>query len=115
VGLYAIVAGVLAVIVTPLLGLAYFGLADGVKELETSTVAWWADPAGDVAGGLLTFASANRVYSTYVQIVALLFPAVVICAFITRSRRTPRTRTERWGWRLALTGYSLMQPSCRST
>jgi hypothetical protein len=49
-------------------------------------------PARDVAGGLLTFASPDRVYSTYVQLVAQLLPALLICAFQTRARRTPRTR-----------------------
>lgn len=107
-GLYALLAAAAAVVFSPLLALSYFATADGAQELETETVSAWADPARDTVGGLLTWASADRVYSTYVQVFALLFPAVFLCARAVRARRPmPAGRLERSGWRIALAGYGL--------
>lgn len=108
VGLYAVIAAAVAIVVAPLLGLAYFATPAGAGE-ETGTVAAWADPARDLAGGLLTWASADRVYTTYTQAFALILPAILLCAWVTRARRThSESRLERWGWRLTLTAYSLL-------
>ncbi|MGI9017568.1 MAG: hypothetical protein ACR2HR_10785 [Euzebya sp.] len=44
----------------------------------------------------------------YTLVMALLFPAVFLTALATRARRPhPRTRPERIGWRITLTGYGL--------
>jgi hypothetical protein len=107
IGLYAAVAALIAVLLSPLLALSYFATEEGRAELETGTVAVWAEPGRELAGGLLTWASPDRVYATYWQVFALLIPAMFLCAHAARSRRSPRGRTERWGWRGALTGYAL--------
>lgn len=108
-GVYAAVAAAASLVLAPLLALAYFATPDGAGELETGTVSAWAEPARDAAGSLLTFASTDRVYSTYLQALAVLFPAILVCAWITRTRR-PRDggRLERWAWRVTLTGYALL-------
>jgi hypothetical protein len=107
-GLYAVCAAAGSVLFAPLLALSYFATDSGADELQAGTVAAWAEPARDLADGLLTWASPDRVYATYVQVFALLFPAVLICARVTRARRpAPHDRVERWGWRIALTGYGL--------
>ncbi len=106
-GLYATIAAAAALLLSPLLALSYFATGEGAEELELGTVSAWSDPAGDLAGGLLTWASPDRVYATYVQAFALLFPAIFLCARVIRARRTPAGRNERWGWRIALTGYAL--------
>jgi hypothetical protein len=106
-GLYAAIAAVAAVVLSPLLALSYFGIDEGREELESGTVSAWADPARDVVGGLLTWASPERVYATYVQAFALLFPAVLLCALAVRSQGSAGGRTERWGWRITLVGYGL--------
>jgi hypothetical protein len=106
-GLYAATAAVAAVVLSPLLALSYFATGDGAEQLETETVRAWADPARDVVGGLLTWASPERVYATYVEAVAVLFPAVFLCARAVRAHRFPARGNERWGWRIALTGYGL--------
>jgi hypothetical protein len=107
-GLYAMLAAAAAVAFAPLLALSYFGIDEGSDELSIGTVSAWADPARDLAGGLLTWASPERVYATYVQLFALLFPAVLLCALTTRAQRPPASaRLEQWGWRIALTGYAL--------
>lgn len=107
VGMYAVIAAAASVILAPLLALSYFATSDGGEELEVPTVSAWAEPGRDLAGGLVTFASADRVYSTYLQVFALLFPAVFLCAWALRAQRPPSTGPGRWGWRLALLGYLL--------
>jgi len=108
VGLYAAIAGVAAIVVSPLLAMSYFGIDDGKSELDSATVSWWADPGRDAAEGLLTFASANRVYATYIQVFSLLLPSLFLCAWAVRRRRRPGEGLERWGWRVALVGYALL-------
>jgi hypothetical protein len=109
VGLYAVVAGVAAVVISPLLAMSYFGIEDGADELDSATVSAWADPGRDIADGLLTFASADRVYATYIQIFSLLMPALFLCAWTVRRRRTgTEGRIERWAWPLALVGYACL-------
>jgi hypothetical protein len=107
-GLYAVLAAAASLVFAPLLALSYFGIDEGADELSAKTVSAWAGPARDLAGGLLTWASPDRVYATYVQVFALLFPAVLLCARATHARRpVPAARLERWGWRIALAGYWL--------
>jgi hypothetical protein len=108
IGLYAIVAAATGVLIEPLLAVAYFDTAEGVGQLDVATVAAWAVPARELFGGLVTWASADIVYNTYTLILALMFPAVLATALATRAGRPePRKRSERLGWRIALTGYGL--------
>ncbi len=106
-GLYAVVAAAIAVLVTPLLALSYFATAEGAAELEKQTVSVWAEPARDAFGGLLTWASADRVYGTYWLLFWVLFAGVFLCARAVHARRPAGGRLERWGWRTALVGYGL--------
>jgi len=107
VGLYASVAAAIAVVTAPLLAMSYFATSEGAKYLE-GTVAAWAEPGRDLVGGMVTWASADRVYATYTQVFALIVPAMFLCAFAVWRRRPPeRTRNERWGWGIALFGYGL--------
>jgi hypothetical protein len=108
-GRYAIGAAAAAVVVAPLLGLAWFATEDGSEALGTASVSWWADPARDALEPLLTWAGPDRVYATYVQLVALLWPAVVLSVRHAFVRRPARTRTERASWRVLLTGCLLLQ------
>lgn len=105
-GLYAMIAAGVALLVSPLLALSYFATNEGADELESGTVSAWADPARDLVGGLLTWASPERVYGTYFLLFWVLFPAVFLCARAVRGRRPDASgRLERWGWRMALFGY----------
>ena len=74
----AVGAAIAAVIISPLLALSYFGIPDGEGSLEQGSIAAWADPARTHLSGLLTWASPDRVYATYVQALGLLFPAVLL-------------------------------------
>lgn len=108
IGLYAVIAAIVWVLISPLLAMSYFAIDEGAEELEKGTVSAWADPGRDLVGGLLDWASADRVYATYLQAIALLFPAVFLCARAVRARRPADVRgSERWGWRIALFGYGL--------
>jgi hypothetical protein len=108
-GGYAMGAAAVAVVVAPLLGLAWFATPDGADALGSASVAWWAEPARHALDPLLTWAGANRVYATYVQLVALLWPAVLLSAWHAFRRRPARTRPERVAWRVLLAGSLLMQ------
>jgi hypothetical protein len=106
--LYSVVAATASLLLAPLLALSYFATEDGASQLKIGTVSAWAEPARDLAGGLLTFASPDRVYTWYGRAFVLVMPAVALVAWVARSRRpNPMNPAERWGWRLALTGYAL--------
>jgi hypothetical protein len=107
IGLYAAAAAAAAVVLSPLLALSYFATDGGAEELQNPTVSAWADPARDLVGGLLIWAPPERVYASYVQAFAVLFPAVFLCARAIRARRSPTSGVERWGWRIGLVGYGL--------
>lgn len=108
VGRYSPAAAVAWAVITPLLALAYFATQDGAEALEMATTAAWAEPARNIAGPLLTFASPDVVYSVYSFLLALLFSSIVLGAVVARSGRpAEQTRPERWGWRLAIGGYGL--------
>jgi hypothetical protein len=111
-GLYAAIAAMASVLLSPVLALSYFGIPDGAEQLHSGTVRAWAGPAHDLIGGLLTWAPPERVYATYVQAFALIFPAVFLCARAVRARRPAPGRNERWGWRIALTGYAWGASGC---
>jgi energy-converting hydrogenase Eha subunit A len=108
IGVYAVVAAATAILISPLLAMAYFATADGAEYLAVATVAAWAGPGRELLGGLVTWSSADRVYATYTQVMAVMFPAVFLTALATRAQRPqPRTRVERSGWGIALAGYAM--------
>jgi hypothetical protein len=108
-GLYAVAAAAASLVLTPLLALSFFATEGGAEELEKGTVEAWADPARELAGGLLTFASADTVYFVYLKSLILIGPALLIGALATRTLRPAGvTKPERWGWRIAIAGYTLL-------
>ena len=111
-GAYAVVAAGVAVVTSPLLALAWFATEDGAETAGAGTVVAWAEPARSALGPLLTFAEPDAVYATYTLVMAVALPAVPLAAIAARSERA-RTGTgpERWGWRLALTGYAVLAAS----
>jgi hypothetical protein len=108
-GLYAVAAAVASFAVTPLLAVAYFATDDGAEALETGSVSAWGRASARRLGPLLTFASDEAVYLTYLKLFGLLAPALVLCAVAAKSRRpVPAGRSEGWGWRLGLVGYTML-------
>jgi hypothetical protein len=88
--------------------LSYFATEDGASQLKIGTVSASAEPARDLAGGLLSFASPDRVYTWYGRAFVLVMPALALVTWVACSRRPdPPKLGERWGWRIALTGYTL--------
>jgi hypothetical protein len=107
-GLATVTATAASIVVAPLHALARFATADGASDLESPIVSAWAEPARIAAGRLLTFASPDTVYTTYGKFWLLFMASVVWCALAMRSQRPGvLSAGERWGWRLALTGYTL--------
>jgi hypothetical protein len=107
-GRYSVVSALAAVVIAPLFAVSYFATSEGAQYLAEPTIAWWAEPARRVLGGLVTFASPDRVYSTFLLLFTVAFGGLVACALMTRRLRPPeRTRPERWGWRITLGGYGL--------
>jgi hypothetical protein len=108
VSLYTAAASLADIVCAPLLAVAYFATKDGASELQAGSVSAWARPARDLFGGLETFASTQTVYDTYGRVYTLLMPALLLGALAAHTLRPSRvSRPERWGWRLALTGYGL--------
>jgi hypothetical protein len=108
VGIAAVAASAATVLIAPLHALARFATEDGASDLASPVVAAWARPAGEIAGGLLTFGDPDTVYTTYGKYWLIFMVAVLACALAMRARRpVPMRRAERWGWRIALAGYGL--------
>jgi hypothetical protein len=107
VGLYAALAALAAAVVSPLLALAYLSTSQGGNDIDSAPVSWWASPILRHAGSLVTWHTPDRAYATYTQALALLFPAVLLCALTARRCRGSVSRGEQWGWRVALGGYWL--------
>ena len=107
-GIAAVAASAATIVVAPLHALARFATEDGASDLESPIVSAWAGAAREMAGSLLTFSDPRTVYTTYGKFWLVFMAAVIGCALAMRKQRPAPIRTvERWGWRIALTGYSL--------
>jgi hypothetical protein len=109
-GLSAVVAAVASVALAPLNALARMQTESGRSDAENSLASWWAEPALAVLGPrVLDFADADTVYLTYGKFYAPAVLAVLACVLATRSRRPSSMNwSERWGWRLTITGYTIV-------
>jgi hypothetical protein len=109
-GLAAVVVALASVPLAPLNSLARMQTESGQSDLGNELTSWWAEPALQTLGPwLLDFADADTVYLTYGMFYAVAVAAVLGCMVAARSRRPgPLSRTETWGWRLALAGYAVM-------
>lgn len=90
--------------------LSRFATEDGKSDLDIAAVRVWAEPAADVLSPLLTWADPEAVYLTYGKLWLPVFVAFTLCAFVVRRRRQEHgvvRGAEKWGWRVALTGYVL--------
>ncbi len=103
VGKAAFVAAVAGTVLAPIAALSRFATDEGKEDLELPAVRAWAEPTADALSPLLDWGNADTVYLTYGKFWAPILLAAVLCAFAVRLRRTP-TGTEKWGWRLTLTG-----------
>jgi hypothetical protein len=77
---------------------------DGKEDLELSTTAVWAEPAGEALSPLLEWGDPDLVYVTYGKIWLPVFLAFFLCAVLVRHRRQPQG-SEKWVWRVVLVGY----------
>lgn len=103
-GRFAWVMAWVALVGGQLHALSRYATEDGKSDLDIATTGFWAEPAMDALSPLLDWASADAVYVTYGKLWLPVFLAFTLCAFAVRRTRTPYG-AEKWGWRLALTGY----------
>jgi hypothetical protein len=104
VGRLAWTAAWVALVVGQLHALARHATADGKEDLELSSTAFWAEPAGRALRPLLDWGDPDLVYLTYGKLWLPLFLAFTAGAFVAYKRRRPQ-RAEKWVWRVALAGY----------
>lgn len=84
---YARISSVVTLVLTPLSALAYFATKDGAESYSIPTAKAWARPARDLLDPLLSFASTDRVYATYMLLMALMLPAIPVAAWTVRQAR----------------------------
>jgi hypothetical protein len=109
-GLAAMVGGALGVLVSPLYSLAYFAGTDGgAPSAESALVQAWAEPAGDLLGPLLTFASPDDVYLTYGKLLLVVWIGMLAGFVGLHARHAGQGgRLERWGFRASFLGLLLL-------
>ena len=104
-GLTAMVGGALGVLVSPLYSLAYFASSDGAGDAESTWVQAWAEPARDLLGPLLTFASPDVVRFTYGKLFLFIWMGVLAGLVGLHARHAGQGgRLERWGFRTSFVG-----------
>jgi hypothetical protein len=103
IGRAALLAAVAGTALAPLSALARFATEDGKEDLKSGVVRAWAEPARDAVKPLLDWGSTETVYTTYGKLWTPILLAALLCAVAVFRRRT-RTGSEKWGWRLILTG-----------
>ena len=108
-GLAAMVGGALGLVFVPLYSLAYFATADGAADANSALIRAWAEPARELLGPLLTFASPDVVRMTYFKL--FLFIVVGMLAGVVglhASQAEHGGRLERWGFRVSVVGLLLL-------
>jgi hypothetical protein len=108
-GLAAMVGGTLGVVFAPLYSLAYFATSDGASDASSAWVQAWAQPARDLLGPLLTFASPDVVRLTYFKLFLFVVIGMLAGVFGLHARQGRQGgRLERWGFRTSFVGLLLL-------
>ncbi len=95
-------------VLAPIHALARYATEDGKNDLELPGPSLWAEPARNALEPILDWASADTVYVTYGKLFLFVMAFVTLAAFAVHSRRGETRGAEKWGWRLALTGYVIL-------
>lgn len=101
-------AAVASLVITPIHALARFQTEDGKSDLDVAAVRAWAEPAAARLRPLLDWAGPDTVYTTWGKLYLPLFLLGTACAFLVRRSRPAPFGAEKWGWRIALTGYVVL-------
>jgi len=110
IGRFAWATAWFGLVIGQLHALSRFATEEGRSDLEMDAVRFWAEPAADLLAPLLDWAEPDVVYLTYGKLWLPVFVAFTLGAFVVRRRRQQHGAVrgaEKWGWRLALTGYVL--------
>ena len=104
-------AALASLVITPIHALARYQTDDGRSDLDLPGVSAWAEPAAARLQPLLDWGSADTVYTTWGKLYLPLFVLMTACAFLVRRSRPAPYGAEKWGWRIALTGYAILTAS----
>jgi hypothetical protein len=108
-GLAAMLGGILGILISPLLSVAWFATEGGAESLENPLVAGWAEPFARTFSPLLTFASPDAVYLTYGKVFLFVFLGFLVGLLALHARQAPRAGgLEKWGFPVALVGTVLL-------
>jgi hypothetical protein len=108
-GRAAIVGGALGLVWAPLYSLAYFATDDGAADAKSAGVQAWAEPARELVGPLLTFASPNDVRLTYFKLFLFIVLGMLAGAVGLHASQVQHAgRLERWGFRASFSGLLLL-------
>ncbi|HTE68325.1 MAG TPA: hypothetical protein VK942_06135 [Actinomycetes bacterium] len=108
-GLAAMVGGILGLVFAPLYSLAYFATDDGAADATSPWVQAWAEPARDLFGPLLTFASPDVVRLTYFKLFLFITMGMLAGLVGLHARQAQHGgRLERWGFRASFVGLLLL-------
>jgi len=108
-GLAAMVAGALGLVFAPLYSLAYFATDDGAADATSPWVQAWTEPARDLFGPLLTFASPDVVRLTYFKLFLFITIGMLAGVVGLHARQAQHGgRLERWGFRTSFVGLLLL-------
>jgi hypothetical protein len=109
-GLAAMLGGILGLLISPFLSVAWFATEGGAESLENPLVTVWAEPFARIFSPLLTFASPDAVYMTYGKVFLFVCLGFLAGLLALHTRQAPRAGgLEKWGFRDALVG-----PCCSS-
>ena len=103
-GLAAVIGGLVGILYFPLHALAYFRTDEGTEGLLP-----WADRGHDLLGPLLDWDDVDTVYKTYGKVMVIVVLGLLLgLAGLWSRRRSEAKGLERWAYRMAFVGYSLL-------
>jgi hypothetical protein len=107
-GLAAMLGGILGLLASPFLSVAWFATQGGASSSANPLVTVWTEPFTHIFSPLLTFAPPDTVYMTYGKVVSLVALGFLAGLVALHARQTSRAgRLEKWGFRVTFGGVAL--------
>jgi hypothetical protein len=107
-GLSAMLGGILGLLASPFLSVAWFATQGGAGLSANSLVTVWTEPFTRMFSPLLTFAPPETVYMTYGKVVSLVALGFMAGLVALHARQASRAgRLEKWGFGVTFAGLAL--------
>lgn len=104
-GLAAAAASLLGLVYWPFHALAYFATEDGSED---KGVLPWDGGAADLLDPALAWSDADTVYVTFGKVTTVVVAGFLLGLLALHARQAGRSALERWGFRVALAGTSVL-------